>query len=472
MKNKFIGAFLIGVLATAPLATNIAIASENQAHKTVYSVRSKELQAALNKIQHITKSLKTNYLGLKNQATWEMYIKEARELISKIPDLERLQRENLKIEVDKDEALVKALARINHVEKSITPKEEGGYGNYLGIKNAETWNEYLNLADEYLEKVDKSIFEKQYNELVSRKEKVFEIVNKIENDFKIEYEKAVKLFEEAKKSNDLDKLNEALKEAEKLGTCERSDRLEEDIKSYINNSNNEESKVVFKDKVLDKIVRKAIGKSTGEIYKKDVEGIKALNCEGYDSFENENYVPIYDISGIENLVNLEELDLSANKVSDITPLKGLTKLKYLHLDYNKVNNIEPLKGLRNLEVLSLYNTLISDITPLKNMINLQDVVLDFNKISDITPLKNLKSLRHLSLNCNEVKEVKSLQNLVKLYTLSLSHNQIKDISPLKFLSELYTINIGNNEITDFSVLDELPNLEIINKENTDSKPNP
>lgn len=192
-----------------------------------------ELKSAKSKIQHLTQSLKNNYLGIKNQATWEIYIKQAKDLIAKIPSNERVQRDALAAEVARDEGLVKAVARINHVEKSIAPKSQGGYGNYLGIKNAETWNEYLRIATEYLEKVDKKEFQKQYNELIARRDKVQAVVDKLEAEFKVEYDRVVKMFNEAKAENNKEKAKIALQEAEKLGTCPRSDSLEKEIKEFI-----------------------------------------------------------------------------------------------------------------------------------------------------------------------------------------------------------------------------------------------
>lgn len=140
----------------------------------VYASESKSVKDARAKISHITYSLKTNYLGLKNQGQWEVYIKEARELISKISSKESNIAKELGTEVNRDEALVKALARINQVEKSMTPKEEGGYGNALIPKNVPQWQEYIRLANIDLEKVDKNLFKDQYNELIKRRD----IVNK------------------------------------------------------------------------------------------------------------------------------------------------------------------------------------------------------------------------------------------------------------------------------------------------------
>ena len=129
IKNKFIAAFIVSTL----VISSISVVIPNN-ENIVHAAESGALRDAKAKISHLTKSLKTNYLGLKNQATWEKYIEQSIDLISNIPDSEWEQREALSLEIDRAIALVSSLARINHVEKSIAPKSEGGYGNYLGWK--------------------------------------------------------------------------------------------------------------------------------------------------------------------------------------------------------------------------------------------------------------------------------------------------------------------------------------------------
>ena len=237
--TKKIALSLLGIsLFSTGVLTNINESSRIYAKEIKFANESIQLKNAKSKIVQLTKSLKTNYLGIKNQGTWEIYIKEARELINEIPNSEKLQRDALAVEVDKNEALVRALSRINQVEKSTTPKEQGGYGNHLGIKNAETWLEYLRLAEIDLKKVDRQIFEEQYDELVHRKHYVeFMVVSPIKQDFQVEYARVARILRIAREIGDINGAKLALSEAEKLGTCEASDNMKKDIKKFIENDN-------------------------------------------------------------------------------------------------------------------------------------------------------------------------------------------------------------------------------------------
>lgn len=73
---------------------------------------------------------------------------------------------------------------------------------------------------------------------------------------------------------------------------------------------------------------------------------------------------IFDISGIEEFKNLEQLYLDNNNITDISPLKNLTKLYNLWLGKNNISDISALSNLHELVTLSLYGNHILDIQPL------------------------------------------------------------------------------------------------------------
>ncbi|WP_051542200.1 DUF5050 domain-containing protein [Clostridium lundense] len=171
--------------------------------------------------------------------------------------------------------------------------------------------------------------------------------------------------------------------------------------------------VTFKDKELEQTVRNAINKPIGDIYKSDVEKITELIVETKG---------IQDISGIENLINLQILSLHINEISDISPLKELTNLQRLGLGENKISDISPLKGLTNLQRLNLCNNRINDISELKNLTNLQELNLEGNSMSDISALKGLTNLQNLYLNYNYILKNTSA-TITKINNISIDVNQ-------------------------------------------------
>lgn len=134
------------------------------------------------------------------------------------------------------------------------------------------------------------------------------------------------------------------------------------------NKTTDTNKLVFKDTNLEQAIRVRINKNSGDLYENDVKDIITLILGKPDP--RGNVTEIKDISGIESLVNLQDLNLDWSKVSDISCLKNLTKLKWLRLYENQVSDISSLKGVTNLYELELSKNKISDISALKGLTNL------------------------------------------------------------------------------------------------------
>lgn len=231
MNNKSKKALGLGLAGIVGVSGVVAAA---QSIKVANAEISKAQQDAKAKISHTIYSINKNYAGIKNQAQWEIYIKEARALIAKIPIAEKDDAEMLTQQVNGLADTVLAIARINQVEKSMAPKEEGGFGNYLGIKNAAQWREYLRLAKEDMKSIDLTVFQAKYDELAQRYNDVDKRVTKIEEDHNKELEAVEKLYEAALKSLKVDDAETALEAAKKLGTHETSKQAVEKIENLLN----------------------------------------------------------------------------------------------------------------------------------------------------------------------------------------------------------------------------------------------
>lgn len=200
--------------------------------------------------------------------------------------------------------------------------------------------------------------------------------------------------------------------------------------------------VVFKDKNLDKAIRKKINKSTGDIDKSDVENIISLDIQN---------VAIKDISGIENLTNLQSLDLDGNQISDISLLKWLTNLKSLSLSKNQISDIGVLKELINLQSIYLDSNKISNISTLKGLTNVQMLNLEKNQINDISVLKELTGLLNIRIGSNKIEDISVLRGLTNLKSIDLSSNRVDDIGPLASLTNLRSLNLRSTGISSSDV---------------------
>lgn len=185
--------------------------------------------------------------------------------------------------------------------------------------------------------------------------------------------------------------------------------------------------VIFKDKHLEQAVRNAVNKPAGSLYKSDVKNITKLTALGKS---------ISDLSGIENLLNLQELNLSGdnsqktyNYISDLSPLKELTGLTHLMLNNNNISDLTPLKGLTKLVYMELNNNAISDLSPLSTLTKLDRLFLNFNKVLDISIVRSLTSLTWLCLEGNPISDItplKGLSGLSRFTNFNFWNTKVRD----------------------------------------------
>ena len=152
-------------------------------------------------------------------------------------------------------------------------------------------------------------------------------------------------------------------------------------------------KIYFQDINLENAVRNKIGKLNGTIY---------INEGLFISHLYLHYNQISNLSGIENLINLEYLNLDSNQISNLFGIENLINLEYLILHYNQISNLSGIENLVNLRFLHLYDNQISDISGIENLVNLRFLYLYDNQISDISLLLGLNNLKELYIQNNNL----------------------------------------------------------------------
>lgn len=102
--------------------------------------------------------------------------------------------------------------------------------------------------------------------------------------------------------------------------------------------------IEFNDKVFEAVIREAAGKLEGNITYGDVKLIHKLVA---------NDKNIADLSGIEYLNNLQNIELINNKIIDLNPIKNLVNLRSLMIDNNDFSNTD-LRPITELDKLHIY----------------------------------------------------------------------------------------------------------------------
>lgn len=184
---------------------------------------------------------------------------------------------------------------------------------------------------------------------------------------------------------------------------------------------------------------------------------------------------ITDLSGIENFINLEILDIQGNNITSIEKVPGehLLSLSVSKIeDIKDINLIENYNNLYSIEVdgstleeipesmkkisnrllaIEWTNGALKTVSWVKDFQNLRTLRLENNKISSLENLSTLKSLSTLDLSGNNIENIDEIGKCTELGTLELNDNNITSLDGISKLA-LITLYAANNKITDISTL--------------------
>lgn len=170
---------------------------------------------------------------------------------------------------------------------------------------------------------------------------------------------------------------------------------------------------------------------------------------------------ITDLSPIQNLTTLQNINFSDNKITDVSCIENLTSLRYCYLDNNSITNIRASNNLNQLQELSLAGNNIEDISPVINLEKLTNLDVSRNNISTISNIKSNQTIEKINLNYNKLQSLDGIEKLNNLQILSASNNKIENIDNVSNLTKLYNLNLNKNSISNISALSNCTNLEYL-----------
>lgn len=208
--------------------------------------------------------------------------------------------------------------------------------------------------------------------------------------------------------------------------------------------------IAFNDRVLAEKVKNEFklsemkednGKYILYISKDAINAKKSINLSTRVSSQEK----ITDITGLEKLSQLVNINLSNNNVSDFSKLSEIKTLETLNVKNNGLPNLNTLTDLKQLKQLDASNNRITDITGIEKLTEMQDLLLSNNSIgNNIQAISNLENLSTVSLMNNEITDVSGLANL-KVNNLFLDRNGIADLSPI-INDKIEKYSIENNNV--------------------------
>lgn len=174
---------------------------------------------------------------------------------------------------------------------------------------------------------------------------------------------------------------------------------------------------------------------------------------------NLSFNKIYELKGLEHLPDLQLLDLSDNQISELKGLEALSNLQLFDISNNLVAELKGLESLINLQQLYIYNNRIVELKGLESLTNLQQLSTSYNLIAELKGLESLTNLKQLSINDNKIIELKGLESLTNLEQLYIARNHISELKGLESLISLQELSIYNNRIAELRGLESLYNLQ-------------
>ena len=234
---------------------------------------------------------------------------------------------------------------------------------------------------------------------------------------------------------------------------------------------------VVQDPILHWAIRAAMNSIKGDIkLTEEVLADKSLNYISFsqgahsEDFEGEAWEGkpywIESLEGLQYATSITSIDIMYTSsygpgIHDLSPLSGLTQLEKLKFRENRITDISALEGLVNLKELDLaLNREIEDISAVRDMTKLESLDISFNQVKSLAAISEMENLRFLQASNNQIEELPDCSKLKKVYFLGLANNNLTDISALAEMKGLQELDLsGNDGITDIRPLAGLIRLE-------------
>jgi Leucine-rich repeat (LRR) protein len=166
-----------------------------------------------------------------------------------------------------------------------------------------------------------------------------------------------------------------------------------------------------------------------------------------------NVINTLSETSFEGLQNLRHLDLSFNELQELTdgPLENLWELQELDVSSNRLEVIQIETGLENLRHLRLVSNRLTDARFIQRLPRLQTLDLSDNRITALEQYCVVQSLRLANFSGNRIHSIHwSAFHGASVRTLDLSHNHLQMVGTWQWPSKLVNLHLDSNLIQNVS----------------------
>ncbi|TDB64069.1 leucine-rich repeat domain-containing protein [Arundinibacter roseus] len=114
---------------------------------------------------------------------------------------------------------------------------------------------------------------------------------------------------------------------------------------------------------------------------------KVLRIAGPRSFHPNVTPELTNLSGIEQLSQLEILIISDHQIEELTTLRKLHNLRDVFVFNNRIRSLDGVESLEKLEKLYVQNNRIESLQPIENLLNISELHIYNNQLLSLEGLK-------------------------------------------------------------------------------------
>lgn len=206
--------------------------------------------------------------------------------------------------------------------------------------------------------------------------------------------------------------------------------------------------VAFREPLVEQAVRLTLGLGEGErVRESDLLSVTELFICGDQALaDGESYNALCrqiaakefawknggmtSLSDLAKLKNLTAIFLACQNIEDLTPVQGLTTLRNVDLRHNPVSDVAPLGSLRYLAEVCLFDTRVTDLSPLAGCPLLWRIDAGRSFVATLQTFHKIPGLKNLLLYKTPLHTLQDVGELASLEQISLSEVADGNLSPL------------------------------------------
>ncbi len=233
--------------------------------------------------------------------------------------------------------------------------------------------------------------------------------------------------------------------------------------------------IVFHEPLIEAAVRIQLGVDANEqLTTEKLNVVRKLFIFGTEVAEASNSFPeglgdakrhtrgdIVSLHDFALLPNLEEIELSYQRLEDLSGIETLPYLQVLCLRHTNATDLTPLSELKNLRQLSLYDTNVSDLSSLARCEKLSVIDVGATLINRIENLTAFSSVQNLYLSRLKLQDLQGIDRFTCLKTLDLRDTEIMQLDGLQNVSTLDTVYASGELHARLTVLLEGTGIAVI-----------